>query len=73
MPLEPNQQPCAGQRKVISTQREASNIPKRGTDSTWLYPSPQMFYNGADTSQQHSTLPTSVSDGLESCDITLQP
>ena len=63
MPLEPNQQPCAGQRKVISTQREASNIPKGGTDSTWLYPSPQMFYNGAHASQQHSTLPISVSDG----------
>jgi len=50
MPREPNQQPCAGQRKVISTHRELSTIPKGGTDVTWLYPSPQMFYNGA-----HST------------------
>ena len=26
-------------------QRVQSNIPKAGTDSTWLYPSPQMFFN----------------------------
>ena len=47
MPREPNQQPFPGQRRVISTHREASSIPKGGTDTTWLYPSPQMFYNGA--------------------------
>ena len=47
MPREPNQQPFPGQRRVISTQRKTSSIPKGGTDSTWLYPSPQMFYNGA--------------------------
>ncbi len=47
MPREPNQQPCAGQRKVISSHRELSTIPKGGTDTAWLYPSPQMFYNGA--------------------------
>ena len=35
-----------GQRKLLSTDRINSNIPKGGTDSTWLYPSPQMFYNG---------------------------
>lgn len=46
MPLEPNQQPCPGQRKLLSTQRQASSIPKGGTDSTWVYPSPQMFFNG---------------------------
>ncbi|GAB4819127.1 hypothetical protein N2152v2_006173 [Parachlorella kessleri] len=45
MPREPNQQPCPGQRKLLSTDRINSNIPKGGTDSTWLYPSPQMFYN----------------------------
>ncbi|KAK9805139.1 hypothetical protein WJX72_001482 [[Myrmecia] bisecta] len=45
MPREPNQQPCPGQKKLISTQRLASSIPKGGTDGTWLYPSPQMFYN----------------------------
>jgi hypothetical protein len=46
MPLEANQQPCPGQRKPLSTDRMQSNIPKGGTDSTWLYPSPQMFFNG---------------------------
>lgn len=47
MPLEPNQQPCPGQRVPLSTERLQSNIPKGGTDTTWLYPSPQMFFNGA--------------------------
>lgn len=46
MPLEPKQQPVPGQKKYISTYRLQSNIPKGGTETTWLYPSPQMFYNG---------------------------
>lgn len=46
MPLEPNQQPCPGQKKLLSTNRIHSTIPKGGTESTWVYPSPQMFYNG---------------------------
>lgn len=46
MPLEPNQLPCPGQRKPLSTERVASNIPKGGTDGTWLFPSPQMVFNG---------------------------
>ena len=46
MPVEPNQQPVKGQKQYISTYRLQSNIPKGGSDSTWLYPSPQMFYNG---------------------------
>ena len=46
MPLEANQQPCPGQRKPLPTERIQSTIPKGGTDSTWLYPSPQMFFNG---------------------------
>ena len=46
MPIEPNQRPTAGQKKFISTQRLSSTIPKGGTDTTWVYPSPQMFYNG---------------------------
>ncbi|GFR43945.1 hypothetical protein Agub_g5084 [Astrephomene gubernaculifera] len=45
MPLEPNQLPCPGQRKPLSTERVASNIPKGGTESTWLFPSPQMVFN----------------------------
>ena len=47
MPVEPNQRPYPGQRKPISTARVQSTIPKGGTNTTWLYPSPQMFYNGA--------------------------
>lgn len=50
MPIEPNQQPFPGQRKPISTERETSSIPKGGTESTWVYPSPQMFYNGGQLS-----------------------
>ncbi|GBF89496.1 cytochrome c heme lyase [Raphidocelis subcapitata] len=45
MPLAANQQPCPGQRRLLSTDRIESNIPKGGTDATWVYPSPQMFYN----------------------------
>ncbi|KAG2498911.1 hypothetical protein HYH03_003101 [Edaphochlamys debaryana] len=45
MPLEPNQLPCPGQRKPLSTERVPSNIPKGGTESTWLFPSPQMVFN----------------------------
>ncbi|KAK9861393.1 hypothetical protein WJX84_001237 [Apatococcus fuscideae] len=45
MPLEPNQRPWPGQEKPISTERIVSTIPKGGTDGTWVYPSPQMFYN----------------------------
>jgi cytochrome c heme-lyase len=46
MPLAPNQQPCPGQRRLLSTERIESNIPKGGTSETWVYPSPQMFFNG---------------------------
>ena len=46
MPVEPNQLPCPGQRKPLPTERVQSNIPKGGTDGTWLYPSPQMVFNG---------------------------
>jgi cytochrome c heme-lyase len=59
MPLEPNQQPCPGQKRLLSTDRQASNIPKGGTQSTWVYPSPQMFFNalkrkgkGSDVSEE---------------------
>lgn len=45
MPAEPNQQPFPGQRVPLPTDRKASTIPKGGTQGTWLYPSPQMFYN----------------------------
>ena len=40
-----NQEPSDGQKFPIETSRVPSTIPKGGTDETWLYPSPQMFYN----------------------------
>lgn len=47
MPLEPNQVPCAGQRRPLPTSRIPSTIPKAGVaeGGTWVYPSPQMFFN----------------------------
>lgn len=46
MPSIPNQLPSPGQQKPLSTDRAASTIPKSGDDeSTWIYPSPQMFFN----------------------------
>lgn len=46
MPVAANQQPYPGQRVLLPTDRAKSTIPKGGTQSTWVYPSPQMFYNG---------------------------
>ena len=45
MPAQANQSPWPGQSVPISTERVQSNIPKNGTDASWTYPSPQMFYN----------------------------
>lgn len=47
MPTEAQQKPLANdQSQDLDTNRVQSQIPKGGTDSsTWLYPSPQMFYN----------------------------
>lgn len=46
MPATANQQMAPGQREALSVQRVQSQIPKGGTeDGTWLYPSPQMFWN----------------------------
>nr|DBA44775.1 TPA_exp: holocytochrome c synthase [Huperzia lucidula] len=45
MPKRANQRPAAGQKELLSTSRQRSTIPKGGTDETWLYPSPQMFFN----------------------------
>ena len=42
MPQTANQQPAANQSFPLDTERVTSNIPKAGTDSTWVYPSPQM-------------------------------
>ena len=46
MPSTANQLPAENQQVPLSTQRVTSNIPKGGTeDSSWVYPSPQMFWN----------------------------
>lgn len=45
MPVAANQAPFPGQKALLSTDRVESNIPKGGTDGTWVYPSPQMFFN----------------------------
>ena len=46
MPSTANQRPAPNQHAPLPTQRVASTIPKGGTeDQTWLYPSPQMFWN----------------------------
>ena len=46
MPAVANQQAAPGQTVNLSTARIKSTIPKGGTDDdTWVYPSPQMFWN----------------------------
>lgn len=45
MPKNPNQRPQPEQKAPLSTARVESSIPKGGTDGTWTYPSPQMFFN----------------------------
>lgn len=45
MPATPNQLPSPGQETRLPTERVSSSIPKSETDTTWTYPSPQMFYN----------------------------
>lgn len=45
MPATANQKPSPGQSTDLSTNRVQSSISKGGTESTWLYPSPQMFWN----------------------------
>uniref|UniRef100_A0A8R1DJC2 Holocytochrome c-type synthase n=2 Tax=Caenorhabditis japonica TaxID=281687 RepID=A0A8R1DJC2_CAEJA len=42
----PNQKPAPDQPFALPTKREKSTIPKAGTTTdTWVYPSPQMFWN----------------------------
>lgn len=46
MPIQANQLVSLNQRINLPTERVVSNIPKGGTnDGTWIYPSPQMFWN----------------------------
>lgn len=47
MPAVANQLPAPMQKEQLSSERVKSTIPKGGSseDSSWVYPSPQMFYN----------------------------
>ena len=46
VPIGTNRPGISPQQSVpLSTGRVTSTIPKGGTDATWTYPSPQMFYN----------------------------
>ena len=40
-----NNLPSSQQQGMLPTERVKSSIPKGGTNETWVYPSPQMFYN----------------------------
>lgn len=40
-----NNLPSSQQQNTLPTERVKSSIPKGGTNETWVYPSPQMFYN----------------------------
>lgn len=46
MPVGLRNKPMEGQQKPLSRDRMTSTIPKGGTNDTWTYPSPQMFFNG---------------------------
>ncbi|XP_075920973.1 holocytochrome c-type synthase [Petromyzon marinus] len=41
----PNQLPAPDQPFPLPTQREESSIPRAGSNSNWVYPSEQMFWN----------------------------
>jgi hypothetical protein len=45
MPAAAQQLPVPGQEKPMQTNRVVSGIAKGGADSSWVYPSEQMFYN----------------------------
>ena len=45
MPATPAQQRAEGQSAALPTDRVQSTIPKGDGEDTWVYPSPQMFYN----------------------------
>ncbi|KAJ8409529.1 hypothetical protein AAFF_G00229300 [Aldrovandia affinis] len=41
----PNQMPASDQPFLLSVNREASKIPRSGSEKNWVYPSEQMFWN----------------------------
>jgi len=59
----PNQSPAPGQSEPLPIERVKSSIPKGGTEGTWLYPSPQMFYN--------SLVRKNKADGVEVQDVNM--
>jgi cytochrome c heme-lyase len=63
MPANPNQLPVAGQDAPLPQDRVKSSIPKGGTDTTWSYPSPQIFYN--------SLVRKEKSDGIKAKEVEL--
>lgn len=58
-----NQAPSPGQKAALSTERVKSTIPKGGTEGTWLYPSPQMFWN--------SLVRKGKNDGVNETDVDM--
>lgn len=63
MPSNPNQLPVAGQDAPLPQERVKSSIPKGGTETTWSYPSPQIFYN--------SLVRKDKSDGISAKDVEM--
>jgi cytochrome c heme-lyase len=59
----PNQSLAPGQVEPLPVERVSSSIPKGGTEGTWLYPSPQMFYN--------SLVRKNKADGVEVKDVNM--
>lgn len=58
-----NNSPAPGQAAPLEVERVKSTIPKGGVDGTWLYPSPQMFYN--------SLVRKNKADGVDLKDVSL--
>ena len=63
MPALAQQKPAPGQLAKLSTERVPSTIPKGGVAGTWLYPSPQMFYN--------SLVRKNKADGVDVKDVSM--
>jgi cytochrome c heme-lyase len=63
MPSTAAQQPAPGQTAPLSVERVKSTITKGGTEGTWVYPSPQMFYN--------SLVRKGKAEGVETGDVDM--
>ena len=71
MPYNLNQAPAPGQKDVLPTERVVSSIPKGGTDGTWTFPSPQMFYNAlarkgklGEMSEEHAAVVVAIHNNM---------